>query len=111
LDVEDYPEYLKDIATSLKIESGSKVDRTAIITEFLAEFETLYQLYHEQGFAPIRILWEALSISLHRPITIHTLQGKVTGIAEELDDSGALWITDEFGEKRKIFSGDVEINR
>ncbi|OPA81474.1 biotin--[acetyl-CoA-carboxylase] ligase [Paenibacillus selenitireducens] len=111
LDVEDYPEYLKDIATSLKIESGAKVDRTAIITEFLAEFETLYQLYHEQGFAPIRILWEALSISLHRPITIHTLQGKVTGIAEELDDSGALWITDEFGEKRKIFSGDVEINR
>ncbi|WP_152393923.1 biotin--[acetyl-CoA-carboxylase] ligase [Paenibacillus guangzhouensis] len=112
LDQEDYPEQLRDVATSLKIESGTKIDRTAIITEFLAEFETLYALYHEQGFAPIRTLWEALSISLHRPITINTLQGKVTGIAEQLDELGALWITETAtGERRKIFSGDVEFHR
>ncbi|WP_018755351.1 biotin--[acetyl-CoA-carboxylase] ligase [Paenibacillus terrigena] len=112
LDPEDYPEPLREVATSLKIESGSKVDRTAIITEFLAEFETLYALYNEQGFAPIRTLWEALSISLHRPITINTLQGKVIGIAEQLDELGALWITESAtGERRKIFSGDVEFHR
>jgi len=112
LDLEDYPEPLRDVATSLKIESGTKIDRTAIITEFLAEFETLYTLYHEQGFAPIRTLWEALSISLHRPITINTLQGKVNGIAEQLDELGALWIIEtETGERRKIFSGDVEFHR
>ncbi|WP_314585446.1 biotin--[acetyl-CoA-carboxylase] ligase [Paenibacillus terrigena] len=112
LDLEDYPEPLREVATSLKIESGSKVDRTAIITEFLAEFETLYALYNEQGFAPIRTLWEALSISLHRPITINTLHGKVTGIAEQLDELGALWMTESAtGERRKIFSGDVEFHR
>ncbi|MFD0619280.1 biotin--[acetyl-CoA-carboxylase] ligase [Paenibacillus sp. GCM10027629] len=112
MDPEDYPEPLREVATSLKIESGSKVDRTAIITEFLAEFETLYALYNEQGFAPIRTLWEALSISLHRPITINTLQGKVIGIAEQLDELGALWITESAtGERRKIFSGDVEFHR
>lgn len=111
LDESDYPEELRPIATSLKIEAGAKVDRETIIAEFLYELETLYQMYHEQGFGPIKTLWEALSVSLHRPITIRTPMGTIQGVAECLDDSGALWITDEKGERRKIFSGDVEINR
>lgn len=109
LDITDFPESLRQIATSLKIESGAPVDRSSIITDFLLEFETLYALYHEQGFGPIRSLWEALSVSLHRKITINTIHGTVQGVAEKLDESGALLFRDEEGHEHKIFSGDVQI--
>jgi BirA family biotin operon repressor/biotin-[acetyl-CoA-carboxylase] ligase len=109
LRMEDYPEELRTVATSLAIETGSEVSRTAIIQAVLREFEDLYALYHEQGFAPIRLLWEAHSVSLHRPIRVHTPNGMIEGRAESIDDAGALTVSTASGEQIRVFSGDVEL--
>ncbi|WNR42415.1 biotin--[acetyl-CoA-carboxylase] ligase [Paenibacillus roseipurpureus] len=106
---EDYPEELKHIATSLAIESGALVSRERIVQAFLFEFEELYALYLEKGFAPIRLLWEALSVTLKRPIRTNTPTGVIEGIADSLDDSGALTVITPSGEHLKIYSGDIEL--
>ncbi|MWV44684.1 biotin--[acetyl-CoA-carboxylase] ligase [Paenibacillus sp. HJL G12] len=111
LDAEDYPEELAGIATSLKIESGESIDRTALIAAVLEEFEILYQLYQQEGFGPIATLWEALSVTLGKPVTVNTARGTVMGIAEKLDDSGALLVATGEGTHVPIFSGDVELKR
>jgi BirA family biotin operon repressor/biotin-[acetyl-CoA-carboxylase] ligase len=105
----DYPEDLLVKATSLAIELGHEISRETIIATFLNEFEGLYELYYEQGFTPIRLLWEALSVSLYRPIRIQITNGWVEGIAESIDDAGALTVVTSSGEKIKAFSGDVEL--
>jgi len=104
----DYPEELRGIATSLAIETGAEVRRESLIQAFLLEFEELYRLYHERGFAPIKLLWEAQSVSLHRPIRTVTGHGVIEGIAEAIDDSGALVVLTASGERVKVYSGDVE---
>jgi BirA family biotin operon repressor/biotin-[acetyl-CoA-carboxylase] ligase len=109
LKLQDYPEELLNVATSLAIESGSEVNRAAVIHAFLQEFEDLYELYHEQGFAPIRLLWEAHSVSLHRPIRVQTPKGPIEGFAESIDETGALTVTTVSGERHRVFSGDVEL--
>jgi len=109
LSVEDYPEELRSVATSLAIERGAEVSREALVQSFLQEFEELYDLYLEEGFAPIRLLWEAQSVTLRRPIRTHTPQGIVEGMAESLDDSGALTVMTNAGERVKIYSGDIEL--
>ncbi|NEW06042.1 biotin--[acetyl-CoA-carboxylase] ligase [Paenibacillus sp. SYP-B3998] len=109
LKVEDYPEELRSLATSLAIASGTVIPRETLVQAFLLEFEELYALYLDKGFAPIRLLWEALSVTLHRPIRTHTHSGVVEGIAESLDDSGALTVVTSAGEKVKIYSGDIEL--
>ncbi|MCR8642251.1 biotin--[acetyl-CoA-carboxylase] ligase [Paenibacillus sp. N1-5-1-14] len=107
---EDYPPELLDIATSLAIASGEQVYRETLIASFLQELEQLYKLYHQEGFATIRALWEALSVTLHRPIQIHTPRdGIVEGIASGIDESGGLRIVSSTGEQLCIFSGDVEL--
>ncbi len=106
---DDYPEELRDKATSLFIESGKIVDREKLICCFLEQFEHLYDLYHDQGFAPIRLMWEALNVSLHRPVRVHSSKGTVEGFAESIDDLGALIIRLADGQKVKMYSGDVEI--
>jgi len=111
LDADDYPAELKPIATSLKIEAGKPIDRAQLIAAALEEFETLYGLYQQEGFAPIASLWEALSVTLGKRVTVGTPAGPVTGQAVKLDHSGALTIMTEDGREMPVFSGDVELRR
>lgn len=111
LDAEDYPQELTGVATSLKIESGEQIDRVALIASVLEEFEQLYALYQQEGFGPIASLWEALSVTLGKPVTVNTARGPVEGIAMKLDPSGALLVSVDDGQLVPIFSGDVELKR
>ncbi|GAV11173.1 biotin--[acetyl-CoA-carboxylase] ligase [Paenibacillus sp. chi10] len=107
LEEHDYPEELRSKVTSLKIASGKEIDRASLLAECLFELEQLYKLYVEQGFAPIRTLWEAQSVTIGRSLSVTTPNGIVSGVAQGLDDSGALIVLGEDGCYRKIFSGDV----
>lgn len=105
---EDYPEELRDIVSSLRMESGKEVDREVLVSGVMAELEKLYSLYLDKGFDPIAHLWEALSVTINRNVTLHTPKGTVTGYATGIDTSGAL-VLDQDGEKVLIFSGDVQL--
>lgn len=107
LEEHDYPEELRSKVTSLKIASGKEIDRASLVAECLFELEQLYKLYVEQGFAPIRTLWEAQSVTIGRSLSVTTPNGIVSGVAQGLDDSGALIVLGEDGCYRKIFSGDI----
>ncbi|MCM3040114.1 biotin--[acetyl-CoA-carboxylase] ligase [Paenibacillus motobuensis] len=109
--LEDIPEEIRSVATSLRIESDSKQDRTLLIAEILYELEQLYNLYNEEGFAPIGHLWEALSVTIGRQVQIRTPQGETSGYATGLDPSGALLITDQHGKERTIYSGEIQLGR
>ncbi|NDI34387.1 biotin--[acetyl-CoA-carboxylase] ligase [Chengkuizengella sediminis] len=110
LQQEDIPEELKDKMTSLCIETGIECNREELLISLFNEMEELYLLYLSEGFAPIRILWEALSICLHCPIQVQTHQGLVKGKAHGMDEMGALMITDDEGKEHKIYSGDVSLS-
>ncbi|WP_425459225.1 biotin--[acetyl-CoA-carboxylase] ligase [Fontibacillus phaseoli] len=109
VDRDEMPAALHDIATSLKMESGQAQNRAELIAAVLDELELLYALYEEEGFAPIRHLWEALSVTLGRRVAVKTAQRDVNGTAEALDESGALVVLDDSGKKIMIFSGDVQL--
>jgi BirA family transcriptional regulator, biotin operon repressor / biotin---[acetyl-CoA-carboxylase] ligase len=105
---DDFPEELRGVATSLSIEAGKPIDRVQLLCRFLSELEQLYDLYLAEGFTPIKLLWEALNVSLHRPLRSMTPQGLIEGYAESMDDSGALVVRLDDGNVTKIYSGDVE---
>ncbi len=109
LQVEDYPPELREKVTSLYIESGKIVDRTKLIAAFLHQFEELYNLYLEEGFAPIRTLWESLTVSLHQPITITNSQGRMEGTMIGIDDMGALIVRRADGSEVHVYSGETNI--
>lgn len=107
LTLEDFPASLHDKATSLRLLCGERIDREQLFCEFLLEFEKLYELFTESGFAPIRSLWEAQSITINRPVTVQSAQGQISGDAVGIDESGALLVKDDGGAVTRVFSGDV----
>ncbi|MDO3679135.1 biotin--[acetyl-CoA-carboxylase] ligase [Paenibacillus ehimensis] len=107
LQSDDFPPELRDAATSLAIEAGRQVDRIEVLSRFLLEWEQLYELYRREGFAPIKLLWEALTVSLHRNIRCRTPQGEFEGFAEGIDEHGALQLRTADGSVRKLYSADI----
>ncbi|MFX3633453.1 MAG: biotin--[acetyl-CoA-carboxylase] ligase [Candidatus Pristimantibacillus sp.] len=103
----DYPPELLDRATSLRIAKGDKLNRADIIADFMQEWEQLYFLYQEQGFAPIVTLWEALSVSLNRPARLTTPQGVIEGVPVGLDQSGAIAVKQNDGSTVLVFSAEM----
>ncbi|GAS82653.1 biotin--[acetyl-CoA-carboxylase] ligase [Paenibacillus amylolyticus] len=106
-DPEDYPEDLTTIATSLKMETGQPVDRTKLTAAILTELEQLYFLYQKEGFGVISALWEALSVSMNREITVTNPHGVIEGKAIGLDPSGALVVEKHDGEHTLVISGEI----
>lgn len=109
VELEELPPELHKVATSLKIESGQTQSRATLISAVMNELEQLYNLYEEEGFAPIGHLWEALSVTLGKRVTVKTPRGETEGTAEALDESGALVLLDDTGNHITIFSGYVQL--
>jgi BirA family biotin operon repressor/biotin-[acetyl-CoA-carboxylase] ligase len=107
LEPEDYPEELLEKAISLKMASGSSINRSELIASILEEFERLYDLYLQEGFTPIRSLWEAHSVTLNNPTQLYTPQGSFHGIPRGLDPMGGLQVELEDGSYRTIYSAEV----
>lgn len=107
--VEDYPKELQNIATSLAIECGEKLQRAELIKTLLNRLEKLYLLYLEQGFYPIKLLWESYAVSIGENITARTLIGSIHGKAKGITEDGVLMIEDQSGKIHHVYSADIEL--
>ncbi|MFC7442097.1 biotin--[acetyl-CoA-carboxylase] ligase [Laceyella putida] len=105
--VADWPDWLKEVGTSLRHELGRPIHRASLLAEILAELEQSYQGYLERGFAPIREEWQQMAGILGEQITARTSQGSYTGIAEQLNEHGALLLRTEQGVV-PVYSAEIE---
>lgn len=106
---EDFPEDIKNAATSLKIETGHTVERAKLVRACLEFFEHWYTLWLDQGFGPILSAWKKVSVSLNCPVRIHTLNKSWEGWAEDVDKDGALLLRLPNGELQRLVSGEVSL--
>jgi BirA family biotin operon repressor/biotin-[acetyl-CoA-carboxylase] ligase len=104
-----FPDELRAIATSLRIESNREIKRVPIIQTLLQKFEALYFLYLEEGFSPIKQLWEEYAISIGKRVTIRQVNGSMEGIALGIDHEGVLLVQKDDGSVEKVYSADIEI--
>jgi BirA family biotin operon repressor/biotin-[acetyl-CoA-carboxylase] ligase len=103
----DFPEELQQVATSLRIESGTVLQRAELVQAFCRSFEREYQFYLANGFERIREEWEASSCTLGRVVKVYNYQSELEGRAVGLDSDGALLVEDVLGNRHKVYSADV----
>lgn len=105
----DFPEELNNIATSISIEEGNKVDRAKLVAEILKYLEMYTDEYVENGFKAIKKLWEEHSGTIGKRIKATTLREVIEGVAIGITDDGVLEIQMDHGEIKKVYSADIEI--
>lgn len=106
-----YPE-LAGAATSLAKELGQEVDRLGLLVALLRELDRGYRLLltgPESGFEAIRAEWRASLIVLGKQVRVSCGEEVQEGLAEEVDENGALILRDAKGKRRVIYTGDVSL--
>jgi BirA family biotin operon repressor/biotin-[acetyl-CoA-carboxylase] ligase len=98
-------------STSLKDIKESPIDRRALFSAILFEFEARYNELKDKGFGCLREECKKYSILMGNKVKITMHDRIIEGIAEDIDEIGALVIAGPGGEKQRIFSGDVALCR
>jgi BirA family biotin operon repressor/biotin-[acetyl-CoA-carboxylase] ligase len=106
---EDFPTELHETASSLYIEKGEPISRAGLIRSIFKHFEKLYLLYLEQGFLPIKLLWESYAISIGKILKARTLTNVIEGKALGITDEGVLMLEDNSGTIHHVYSADIEL--
>jgi BirA family biotin operon repressor/biotin-[acetyl-CoA-carboxylase] ligase len=105
----DYPSELRQLATSLHIESGHEVDRAALATAILRELDKDYLRVSTGGFDELADEWEAQCTTLGQEVLIQMGMHKLRGRAESLDSDGALLVRTHHGHLERVSGGDVTL--
>jgi len=103
----EFPQEFQNQATSLRIESDSRIDRADFLAEVLLQLERSYTYMKVNGFKDTITKWKKRCPQFGKGVVIIQDDGKYQGIFEELDDEGCLLLRTEDGELKKIVAGDI----
>ena len=102
------PEDIRQIATSIRMESGRAHSRIEILLDFLEEFERMYEEFTREGPSAIIDPWIASSTFAHgKLLEVDDGVRRIKGVTRGLNALGALRIEQADGVVEEIYSGDV----
>ncbi len=102
-----YPPELADRATSME-EWAVIPDRGAIVAAYLTALEEYLSAIEQGGFSAIRADLRRACITLGSQVHVLGTDDTFTGVAEDIDETGALLVR-AGGELRRVLAGDVSV--
>lgn len=108
VNTEEFPEELKDKATSLLIETGEKQNRAELTAKIMNEVEKLYAVFINEGFGALAEEYRNNCITLNRQVQVIYKNEAILGTAVDVDNSGNLIVETDKG-KITVSSGEVSV--
>lgn len=107
---EEFPEEIREMATSLRIEAGTCFSRAELLKRVLERFEQNYDTFVTT--LDLRLLIEAYSrhlLNLNAEVNVLDPKGSYTGIARGISTTGELLVEKEDGGMKTIYAGEVSV--
>lgn len=106
----EFPEELKEKATSLKIEIGQAIKRSPIIAAVMRSFEKNYSLFIEAGdLRPIQDAYNSLLVNRGKEVRILGAKEEYNAFALGVNEEGELLVRREDGTEEAIYAGEVSV--
>ncbi len=106
---EDFPPPLRAVATSLLLETGERHDRLVVLAVLCDLLGRHYDRYLREGFSFFQAAWAGYADVIGRAVSVRFGDETLSGIAEGIDDTGALVLVGADGARRRIMAGDAAI--
>lgn len=79
-------------ATTISQQAGREIDREELWETLAPALETWYERWESEGNAPVAEAWRRASVTLGQEVEAWAASGRITGIAEDIAEDGALLI-------------------
>jgi BirA family biotin operon repressor/biotin-[acetyl-CoA-carboxylase] ligase len=98
---------IRDVATSIIVETGAPADRESLLAAYAGHFERLYTAALA-GTSP-RDEWRERLVTIGREVRASWQGGSAEGLAEDVDADGALLVRTAPGALVRVEAGDVTL--
>ena len=110
VNTEEFPEEIREIASSLKIETGKEICREALIASVMKYFERFYEQYEKtEDLSLLREAYENMLANRDRYVHVLDPQQPYHGVAKGITDAGNLIVVREDGTICEVYSGEVSV--
>lgn len=104
----DFPEEIRQIATSLAMETGKTVDRSALIAAMIRSLQEMDRGLLLEKAAILKV-YRASCVTLGQSVSILRADTVTHGTALDIDEDGGLLVRMEDGSVQTVASGEVSI--
>ena len=104
-----FPDEIRDLATSLVIETGNEISRLELIISLYENLTKWYKQLLKKGFGSIREKWLSLTPMIGQTVQVMFYEETVSGQAIGLDEDGSLILLTDNNETIRISAGDATI--
>lgn len=107
---EEFPEEIKETATSLRIEAGRCFKRAPLIVETMRQFEGTYEQFERcQDLAFLQEKYNGLLVNCGNDVMIHDARQSYQARALGINEKGELMVRREDGSVEAVYAGEVSV--
>ena len=106
----EFPEEIRDVATSLYLETGKEVRRSQLIAAIMRAYEGYYDKFMEnQNLKSLMDVYNSRLANCGTQVRVLSPGNEYTGMALGIDEMGELLVRTEDGKVCKVISGEVSV--
>jgi len=109
LQVHELPSYLRNLVTSLDLESNCFVDREELLEEVLNCLNKNYSRLCEGEVDEIIARWKVFSTIFGSPVRLVRAGAEIVGVPVDVDVDGGLLLRTDMGIIEKFYDGEVQV--
>jgi len=109
ISLDDIPQELQGVITSIAMETGKEINRVQLLQTILRQMDYWYQIWISSGFHVILEKWKQWNVTLGQRVQVSTLKEVVEGVAEDVDETGALVVRLNDGNCKRFLAGEVSL--
>ena len=105
-----FPIDIKEIATSIKLETGNTINRADLVLSLIENLDHEYEEFLQEKRERLTQKWTQKTDMFDKVITVYQRGTSLTGIATGLDQEGRLVLQTTDGKQHALDSGEVSFN-
>jgi BirA family biotin operon repressor/biotin-[acetyl-CoA-carboxylase] ligase len=110
VNMEEFPEEVRQRATSLLLETGEKVRRSRLVAAIMEAFEQYYEEFISQGdLSGLISVYNKHMVNAGKEVRVLDRSGDYIGKALGINEKGELLVEVKPGEVRHVISGEVSV--
>jgi BirA family biotin operon repressor/biotin-[acetyl-CoA-carboxylase] ligase len=107
---QEFPEEIRETATSLELCTGHAVDRAKLVDAVLRGWEQYYEIFlRDLDLSGLMEEYNRMLVNMNREVRVLAPKGDYTGISHGITKTGELIVELPDGERREVMSGEVSV--